>query len=542
MARQWSKYQTDIFEWIKSGSGSAVVEAVAGGSKTTVLVEGANHIDLGKRLLFCAFNKKNVEDLKKKLPATAECATLNSVGHRAWLRHAGFGVELNSQKVYKLIDEIFPESELSPEIRRKLIEDYEKLFSPDAKDLQKYKKSLDGDLRGAVNDLHRLVALAKSSGLVPAISMAKRNYRTLLQDTRGAWMSLIEGLDLDIDRPDVGVELGRRVLDRDIETANEEICFDGQLFMPIIHRASFKQYDWIMADESQDLSRIQHAILKASMAPNARAILVGDSNQACYAFRGALTNSMDLIREEFQAQELPLSISYRCGRKIIKEAQEIVPHIEHHPDSHDGEVTHKESYDSSIFGEYDLVVCRNTRPLVELAYRLIREKVPCRIIGRDIQHGIVALIEKMKSKTIDGLIDRLGEYEKRTIDRLKKKNQQERIQSLTDRIETLRVFIDELGENRRTIPALIEKINFIFNMEALKSKQMLELSTIHRAKGSEFSRVFFLDRHRIPGKWATSAEQIKQERNLIYIAQTRAIKELVYITSDGFVEKKGMAA
>ena len=36
---QPSKYQEAIYEWVKNGTGNAVVNAVAGGAKTTTAVE-----------------------------------------------------------------------------------------------------------------------------------------------------------------------------------------------------------------------------------------------------------------------------------------------------------------------------------------------------------------------------------------------------------------------------------------------------------------------------------------------------------------------
>jgi DNA helicase-2/ATP-dependent DNA helicase PcrA len=45
----------------------------------------------------------------------------------------------------------------------------------------------------------------------------------------------------------------------------------------------------------------------------------------------------------------------------------------------------------------------------------------------------------------------------------------------------------------------------------------------------EWNRVFILDRWRMPSKYATQPWQQEQEQNLIYVAITRAKRELTYI-------------
>jgi superfamily I DNA/RNA helicase len=57
---------------------------------------------------------------------------------------------------------------------------------------------------------------------------------------------------------------------------------------------------------------------------------------------------------------------------------------------------------------------------------------------------------------------------------------------------------------------------------------MLVLSTIHKSKGREWERVYWLNRAgTCPSKWATQAWQRNQEDNLCYVAATRAKAELI---------------
>ena len=62
------------------------------------------------------------------------------------------------------------------------------------------------------------------------------------------------------------------------------------------------------------------------------------------------------------------------------------------------------------------------------------------------------------------------------------------------------------------------------------------LSTIHKAKGLENERVFFLLPDIIPSKYATQPWQIEQEMNLKYVATTRAKHTLIKVYSSTFLE------
>ena len=54
------------------------------------------------------------------------------------------------------------------------------------------------------------------------------------------------------------------------------------------------------------------------------------------------------------------------------------------------------------------------------------------------------------------------------------------------------------------------------------------LSTIHKSKGLEADRVFLLNRSLIPSKYANTEEALYNEKCLLFVAITRARKELVY--------------
>src|SRR5699024_9201295 len=86
--------------------------------------------------------------------------------------------------------------------------------------------------------------------------------------------------------------------------------------------------DYVLVDESQDLSILQQYFVRQLDTGSNRFIFVGDKYQAIYGFAGADTHSIDNIKKNFILKELPLNICYRCPENVIKLAKDIVPTIE----------------------------------------------------------------------------------------------------------------------------------------------------------------------------------------------------------------------
>lgn len=490
---EYSKHQTAIFNWITGGRGSAIVEAVAGSGKTTTIVAAANLLSANLSCAFVAFNKSIAEELKSRLPKHVKAMTLNSMGFQTWARFIGqqYRVEVDGNKVRNIIQEVVP-----------------------------------GDDREEVgNGLAKLVALAKSIGIAPGFRGA------LTRDTDENWLNLIDHYDVDVQDMNLAIKYARIVLAKDIETGKQVIDFDDQLYLPVIHGARFWQNDWLFVDEAQDVNQIQRAMLRRALKPNGRLVAVGDPHQAIYGFRGADTDAIINIKKEFGAVTFPLSVSYRCPKAIVKEAHNYVSHIESTLTAPEGKVESLDKYEPATFEPTDAILCRNTGPLVQQAYKLLRAKVACRVLGREIGVGLTAMVKKMKAKTIESLVQRLAAYVDRECAAFIAKGQEEKADALTDRVQTIHVFIDQLGENRRTVPALVEEIESLFTDN---NKGVLTLATCHKSKGLEFPRVFILNRELMPSPWARQPWQMEQERNLQYVATTRAKSELYFIQLKGF--------
>ena len=92
----------------------------------------------------------------------------------------------------------------------------------------------------------------------------------------------------------------------------------------------------------------------------------------------------------------------------------------------------------------------------------------------------------------------------------------------------MQVVIDDCRERRQdSIDAVVDRIRGIFEDNI---SGMLTLSSIHKSKGREWPTVYWLDRDgTCPSKYARQKWQQEQERNLCYVAATRAMASLVEV-------------
>ena len=91
--------------------------------------------------------------------------------------------------------------------------------------------------------------------------------------------------------------------------------------------------------------------------------------------------------------------------------------------------------------------------------------------------------------------------------------------------------LEVLSEDINTTEELVDKIK---NMFSDKKTDGISLSTIHKAKGLEANNVFIVCRSLMPSKSATQPWEIEQERNLMYVAYTRAKNKLSFIDEKEF--------
>jgi superfamily I DNA/RNA helicase len=486
-----SKYQTAVIDWVKSHvaqAGALIVEAVAGSGKTFTIVRAAQEIPREHKAVFLAFNKSIAVELGNKLPDHVESKTLNALGWAVCRYRLGKHITVERNKTFDLIDKHLPADDAQP-VRA---------------------------------DLLSIIGKAKAHGLIPK---GMRRPSGTYEATDERWDQLMDKYDIDPVLEGVGsatfINWCNILLKAGLEEQNV-FDFDDQLYMPVALDLPCWGYDWVIIDEAQDVSHVQRTLLRKFKKHDGRLIAVGDSRQAIYGFRGADSQSLANIGRVFKAETLPLSISYRCPRAVVEVAQRIVPHIEASDTAEDGEVLFPNEWQVESFSDDDLVVCRTTAPLIELAYKCISEGRPVHVMGREIGKGLTNVVKKAAGKTcktIEDLHPRLDKWQERMV---KKADKNEgKIAAIQDKRDCINI----LAAGLDTVDELVKSIEDIFS----DSKQGVTLATVHKAKGLEAPRVFILNPDSMPSRWATQDWQLEQERNLQYVAVTRALETLVYL-------------
>lgn len=492
--RIWSPQQEAIFREVEYGKDNLLIEAVAGSGKTTTLVKACEKMT--GSVAFCAYNKAIAEEIKVRVSSFGNVTpgTFHSFGFAAW-RNANAGrVKVESSKLDILCDELdIPWG------------------------ARKFAKDLVGFMKQAIFSpgpefhahAHDIIELRDLEDKLSACTVPQ------------------------------GIAFAEQLLVHSNSVGAEVIDFDDMMYLPLLHQSKFPQFDWVLVDEAQDTNLARRLIAERMLSPDGRYIAVGDRNQAIYGFTGADSDSMDLIKDKFNCKELPLTVTYRCAKEIVNHARAIVSHITARENAPEGRVVslpvfefNKPAYLKSL-SRADAILCRNTRPLVSLAFELIRNEIGCHVEGREIGQGLINVAKKCSKgdyTPVSDIRDGVQDYMDREVSKWLRKKQEAKAQQVEDQCETLFVILSNMRESDN-LASVTRKIQSLFgDTEPGKPASSLTLCTIHKSKGREWNKVIFYGRNAYcPSKYAKQAWQLQQERNLEYVAITRAKNELIEV-------------
>lgn len=478
--------QKRIFLFVKKRPENILIKAYAGVGKTTTIVEAVKLLPKDKNIMFLAFNKHIQEELKTKLPEHVRCYTTYGLGMSAIKRKYGNKIEFDEFKIDKII----------------------------------LKKSKRWNLEDEFNDENEI------SRYLDAIKKLVNFCRLTLTLKPEFIPYIAERYDIKYSKPK-DIKRVLKVLD---EATTDRRFFDytDMIFLPAIDNSiwMFPQ-DYVFVDEVQDLNKCQIRIIekilkkdKLSGKITGRLISVGDFFQGIYGFNCADEKSFEWFEKFPKTKTLPLSVSFRCSKNVIKKAQEIVPDIKALDDAPEGIVRDGNVLEEAKSG--DFILCRTTMPLVKLFFEFLVQKKKAVIKGRDIGLQLIDLIGKINN--IPKLIS-FWEGELLSFRRELKSSgvlnpyEHSGYVALEDKITAL-LFLAKLCDS---IEDLKDKIKIIFTNEI----EGICLSTVHKIKGLEANRVFIIRPDLLP-MGAQKSWQVIQEKNLQYVAYTRAKLELIF--------------
>ena len=316
----------------------------------------------------------------------------------------------------------------------------------------------------------------------------------------------------------------------------DEVDYTDMVWLPNIlyMKPLGLQYDFIFGDEAQDFSIAQRELLLKCQKMGTRYIFAGDKNQSIYSFASASPDTFDKLKALPNTITLPLSISYRCAKKIVKFAQNLVPTIEPNEEPRNGEIEFNVSLENIQDG--DMVLCRNNAPLMKAYNEFIRMGKKCKIRGKDIGLNLKKLVESVHQEKLnanlsdDGVFIRLYDKFFDERDKIIRRTGLDlptvmNMSIISNKLDMIRA-LEVLSEDIETSEELVNKIKEMFSD---KKTNGISLSTIHKAKGLEANNVYIACRSLMPSKSATQPWEIEQERNLMYVAYTRAKNKLSFI-------------
>jgi DNA helicase II / ATP-dependent DNA helicase PcrA len=467
--RQYSSLQQAIFEEIKQPTQNILIQAVAGSGKTTTIIKAMDYAP--GTSLFMAFNKAIAEDIRRKT-SVGDVKTLNALGHKLWAENRP-RAKLNARKQIEILKQIMGDSD----------------------DFREYGYSLSRVCGLAKNNAFGLVHRPEAEDFVGLID----NY----------------GFDIPADRVEDFAFVCREGFERSrLDEATFD--FDDQLWTPVYERWQFPKYDNVLIDEGQDMSPIQHLMAYDLWVNGARLTVVGDRHQAIYGFRGASHGSMDFLKTKFQMKEMPLSISYRCSQSVVLAAQEFCPEIQCRDGAPQGELFYNS--EDPLKWDHFMVICRNNAPLFKEILRCVRNQEPCQVLSNflDSFQGFIRGFKATYTSDLEAKLDRWFERESEAA---KAKRQRGKLQSLTDRYDTIKLLCREF----KLVADMVQMVKRLG-----ESTRGPIFVTIHKSKGLEHEHVYLLRPDLLGGFGELTAEQQQQEENLHYVGITRAIETLTY--------------
>ena len=480
-----SERQQQFIDAYQSG-GSFICEAVPGSGKTTTGSIAFNEfLRKGKTHFATSFSNNIVGTLSSVMPSEVFCKGVHASGLAAITKQFG-RPKVSGYKVNDIIQEhvVDPFNEHDPK-----------------------KKAAAWEL---FKDVQQLVHMVK------VCNTPYENDDAILE------MANARGLSLG-DDPDKTLSSAQYVLLTSFQDTST-VDFDDMLRFPVEFDLELPKYDVVFVDEQQDFSDVMIELVSRMVGE--QYIGVGDRYQAIMGFSGAGLNSVDNIQSHYDCPEIPLDVCYRCARNIVEQARKINPSMQAFDGSEDGIVDHVPDKGIVKLGKPgDAFISRRNALLLSACFSAMKEGVPAMIKGKEVGEMLSRFIRKLNAHSISELQVKLERWEKRERERLEKRNSPQAVEAMENKIACAEVFMEQAILAGKEVDWIHCRIKEMFGDKL--PEDCIHFITGHASKGLEYDRVFILQhpKFRISHKDMTADDHV-QERNVDFVAQTRAKKEL----------------
>ena len=500
-----SRYQKAIFDFVRERDGNLIVNACSGSGKTTTIIEIMKMIPPEKTVMYAAFNKDIVSSIKNKLGKgfpNISVRTIHSFGYLMLCNCLGYKtLNINMLKYSQFMNT--DEFKNGIVLKNKRWKKYGKYIS----NVRALFNFSCVNLCCTYDDINRMVD-----------------------------KYMIELLGNEVDSVMKLMDYGMADL--------EQFDMTDMIWLPYMleMESDDLKYDYVIVDEVQDVNIAQLDLVLKCFRDGTRGIFVGDENQMIYGFTGTDKDSFDMIKSIPNITELPLSISYRCPKKVVDFVHQYVAAIEAKEDAIDGDVLYSCKIDDCQSG--DAVICRNNAPLLKAYSDLVNLGKSPHILGADFSKSLESEIRQTKQTELNKDILKEGVFSALYRDLIQLRDEivekykvtkadAYRTPSFKQKYDTIQT-LEILAEGLTTAEELVTKIKDVFSN---KSSSDITLSTAHKSKGLEFNNVYIicdsLFEQDTPSEW-----EKRQERNLAYVAYTRTKNKLCFVDEkdyDGFL-------
>lgn len=479
--------QKAILKFVAEEKGNLIVQADPGTGKTFTAKEVLKTLPSSAKVLFAAFGNKIAKEASEgvaklgRLDAQVEVKTLHSLGRRLISYYGWKGLTVDEYREKNIAERLYPGD--------KFLEFREAASTLAERAKGSHPFASDDDLYNLVWDLFLFGDDLEDKGFSP-------------------W--------------DVA-NAGRKILDESMKN-DGTMSFNDMVWLPLVMKWIRPWFNVVIIDECQDLNQAQILLAQKACRKGGRIFVFGDERQAIFGWRGADSKSMSRLAKELSAEKLTLSITFRCPKKVVALAQQFAPNYTAHEDNIEGIVDTipvQGIFDAAKPG--DIIISRTNAPLSLLCLGFLKRGIRAFIEGRNIAEGLKSIAKKVagRNNSIPMFLQKLQKWVARQIDRINKsdcRGKEQKIQEIEDKAECLFV----LAEGLDSIAELLDRIDTLFCKAG--SEPQVMLSSIHRAKGLEFPRVFGLE------DTLKRGDTHQEEKNLEHVLITRTMEHLTWVT------------